>query len=308
MTDVNFFNVMLPRDMIAQAYHERLNYGSHCFLTGPLMGDVPDEYIIDDDFYIEDDDLMVDYRQHSGYTKNFHIDDEGNLICVIRDGDIITTADLGNVVGPEGPQGETGPQGPQGIQGETGPQGPQGIQGETGPQGPQGIQGETGPQGPQGIQGETGPQGPQGIQGETGPQGATGATGATGPQGPQGATGATGATGPQGPQGATGAAGSAIWTSSAAPTTPNYTFNKSALSGPTGFTPKIGDLIVYSYYRYTITSVSTSTVLAGSRTSIRGAQGAQGARGPQGPEGSLPDNFVVSFSDGANANGTYTET
>ena len=257
MTDVNFFNVMLPRDMIAQAYHERLNYGSHCFLTGPLMGDVPDEYIIDDDFYIEDDDLMVDYRQHSGYTKNFHIDDEGNLICVIRDGDIITTADLGNVVGPEGPQGETGPQGPQGIQGETGPQGPQGIQGETGP---------------------------------------------------QGATGATGATGPQGPQGATGAAGSAIWTSSAAPTTPNYTFNKSALSGPTGFTPKIGDLIVYSYYRYTITSVSTSTVLAGSRTSIRGAQGAQGARGPQGPEGSLPDNFVVSFSDGANANGTYTET
>jgi len=34
-----------------------------------------------------------------------------------------------------------------------------------GPQGPQGIQGETGPQGLQGIQGETGPQGPQGIQG-----------------------------------------------------------------------------------------------------------------------------------------------
>lgn len=49
-----------------------------------------------------------------------------------------------------------GPQGPQGIQGETGPQGIQGIQGETGPQGPQGIQGE---------KGDTGPQGPQGIQG-----------------------------------------------------------------------------------------------------------------------------------------------
>lgn len=39
-----------------------------------------------------------------------------------------------------------------------------------GPQGPQGIQGETGPQGLQGIQGETGPQGPQGIQGEKGDQ------------------------------------------------------------------------------------------------------------------------------------------
>ena len=49
-----------------------------------------------------------------------------------------------------------GPQGPQGIQGETGPQGLQGFQGETGPQGPQGIQGE---------KGDTGPQGPQGIQG-----------------------------------------------------------------------------------------------------------------------------------------------
>lgn len=49
-----------------------------------------------------------------------------------------------------------GPQGPQGIQGETGPQGLQGIQGETGPQGTQGIQGE---------KGDTGPQGPRGIQG-----------------------------------------------------------------------------------------------------------------------------------------------
>ena len=59
--------------------------------------------------------------------------------------------DQGQIQGPQGPQGETGPQGPQGPQGETGPQGPQGPQGETGPQGPQG---ETGPQGPQGPQGE----------------------------------------------------------------------------------------------------------------------------------------------------------
>lgn len=47
--------------------------------------------------------------------------------------------------------------GPQGIQGEPGPQGPVG---------PQGIQGEIGPQGPQGIQGETGPQGPAGSDAE----------------------------------------------------------------------------------------------------------------------------------------------
>jgi hypothetical protein len=65
------------------------------------------------------------------------------------------TFDLGQVVGAQGPQGETGPQGPQG---DTGPQGPQGIQGETGPQGIQGIQG---------IQGETGAQGPAGADGVT---------------------------------------------------------------------------------------------------------------------------------------------
>ena len=65
-------------------------------------------------------------------------------------------------MGPQGLQGEVGPQGPQGLQGEVGPQGPQGLQGEVGPQGPQGLQGEIGPQGPQGLQGEIGPQGPQG--------------------------------------------------------------------------------------------------------------------------------------------------
>ena len=66
------------------------------------------------------------------------------------------TFDLGQVVGPQGPQGIQGVQGPQG---ETGPQGIQGPQGEPGAQGVQGIQGETGPQGVQGPQGETGPAG-----------------------------------------------------------------------------------------------------------------------------------------------------
>lgn len=71
------------------------------------------------------------------------------------------TIDLGSVRGPQGLQGEVGPQGPQGIQGEVGPQGPQG---EVGPQGPQGIQGEAGPQGPRG---EMGPQGPAGKDAPT---------------------------------------------------------------------------------------------------------------------------------------------
>jgi hypothetical protein len=48
---------------------------------------------------------------------------------------------LQSLIGPQGPQGETGPEGPQGPQGETGPQGEKGNTGETGPQGEQGIQG-----------------------------------------------------------------------------------------------------------------------------------------------------------------------
>ena len=120
--------------------------------------------------------------------------------------------DVGQIVGPTGPQGIqgiTGPTGPQGIQGETGPTGPTGPQGEqgivgpTGPQGIQGIQGiqgEVGPTGPTGAVGPTGPTGPQGIQGEVGPTGPTGAQGDIGPTGP---TGSTGNTGPTGPTGAT---------------------------------------------------------------------------------------------------------
>ncbi len=83
--------------------------------------------------------------------------------------------------------------------------------------------------------------------------------------------------GPQGAAGTDGADGSQIWTATSDPTTPNYTFALSALTGPSGVSPKVGDLVVRSYYRYTVTSVSSSSVLAGNRTSIRGATGAAGA-------------------------------
>lgn len=55
--------------------------------------------------------------------------------------------DLGNVMGPQGPQG------PRGPQGEQGPQGPQGEQGVQGPRGEQGVQGPQGLQGPKGDKG-----------------------------------------------------------------------------------------------------------------------------------------------------------
>ena len=79
--------------------------------------------------------------------------------------------------GPQGPQGEAGPQGERGEQGEQGPQGEKGEQGEQGPQGERGEQGEQGPQGERGEQGEQGPQGERGEQGEVGPQGERGKDG-----------------------------------------------------------------------------------------------------------------------------------
>lgn len=81
---------------------------------------------------------------------------------------------VGNIKGPKGDKGATGPQGPAGARGAIGAAGPQGPKGETG---------ATGPQGPAGKQGPTGPVGPAGAQG---PQGIQGPKGATGPQGPSG--------------------------------------------------------------------------------------------------------------------------
>ena len=84
---------------------------------------------------------------------------------------------LGNIKGPQGNTGATGPRGPQGEQGVQGPQGNQG------------------PAGTQGVPGEQGPKGDTGPAGAQGPKGETGATGATGPQGPQGVKGDTGVRG-----------------------------------------------------------------------------------------------------------------
>jgi len=70
-----------------------------------------------------------------------------------------------------------------------------------------------------------------------------------------------------------------IWTTTSSPTTPRYTFTISDLSGPTGATPKVGDIVITSNYRYTITSVSSTTVLTGSRVSIKGDKGDTGPAG-----------------------------
>ena len=87
---------------------------------------------------------------------------------------------VGNIKGPKGDTGATGPQGPAGARGATGATGPQGPKGETGATGPQGPTGKQGPTGPTGPAGSQGPQGIQGPKGDTGPQGPAG------PQGPSG--------------------------------------------------------------------------------------------------------------------------
>ena len=70
--------------------------------------------------------------------------------------------------------------------------------------------------------------------------------------------------------------GSQIWTTTTAPSSPNYTFTVSKLVGDSDTSIKVGDIVMYSYYRYTVLSVSSdgTTVLTGNRTSIRGGTGA----------------------------------
>ena len=70
--------------------------------------------------------------------------------------------------------------------------------------------------------------------------------------------------------------GSQIWTTTVAPSSPNYTFTISNLTGDSDTSIKVGDIIMYSYYRYTVLSISDdeTTVLTGNRASIRGATGA----------------------------------
>lgn len=144
-------------------------------------------------------------------VKAVEVTDAGKLIFTLTDGSVI---DLGSVIGPQGPKGETGPAGPQG---QTGPAGAQGETGEAGASitsitkksqsgttatytialsdgktfdfNVETVKGEKGDKGDKGETGATGATGPKGDPGQTGPQGETGQTGPAGPQGPKGDTG-----------------------------------------------------------------------------------------------------------------------
>ena len=209
-------------------------------------------------------------------VKAVEVTDAGKLVFTLTDGSVI---DLGSVMGPQGPKGETGPAGPQG---QTGPQGAKGDTGAAGAsitsitkksqsgttatytialsdgktfdfnvetvkgeKGDTGAKGETGAQGPKGETGAQGPKGDTGPQGEQGPKGDTGATGAEGPKG------ATGDTGPKGEPGEKGEKGE---------------------KGDTGAQGPKGDP---------------------GETGPQGKTGPQGPAGPQGPKGDTGSGFVV---------------
>ncbi|MEO0875215.1 MAG: hypothetical protein AAFY48_11470, partial [Bacteroidota bacterium] len=110
---------------------------------------------------------------------------EGDLYIVAANGDGYVWdgsmwTNVGQIQGPQGPQGVPGPQGATGPSGPQGQAGMAGPQGNPGPQGPIGPQGEQGPQGIPGSAGPVGDTGPAGLQGE---QGLPGPQGIPGPQG-----------------------------------------------------------------------------------------------------------------------------
>ena len=87
--------------------------------------------------------------------------------------------------------------------------------------------------------------------------------------------------------------GNSIWKTSIAPTapetseSPGYGFNISDLTG-SDRDVRLGDMILYSYYYYTVNTIIGSVAYAESRVSIRGAKGATGAQG---------DDYVLTAQD-----------
>ena len=258
-------------------------------------------------------------------VKAVEVTDAGRLVFTLTDGSVI---DLGSVMGPQGPKGETGPAGPQG---QTGPAGAQGETGEAGAsitsitkksqsgttatytmklsdgkefdfdvetvkgeKGDKGDKGETGATGPKGETGERGPQGETGPKGDPGAKGDTGETGATGPKGdpgqtgPQGETGPTGPAGPQGPKGDTGS-GFLV---------KGYYGSVSALQASVK-NPEVGDAYgvgaAAPYDIYIYDGVTGAWINNGT---LQGAKGDKGDPGEQGPKGEPGD------TGPAGANGT----
>lgn len=212
---------------------------------------------------------------------------DGHLIFTLTDGKEL---DMGSVMGPKGPKGDTGAKGEKGDRGEKGDTGATGAKGETG---------ATGATGPQGItptigenenwylgsadtgkpsRGRQGEKGNQGDKGEKGDKGETGETGATGPEGPRG---------PQGLQGVQGEPGKGL-------TISGYYATAQALAAAVT-NPEAGDAYgvgtaepydIYIYDGVTHAWVNNGPLQgAKGEKGDKGDKGDTGAVGPQGPQG-----------------------
>ena len=228
--------------------------------------------------------------------------------------------DVGQIVGPTGPQGASGATGATGAKGDTGATGPKGDTGATGAQGvsvtllgtvptsanlpPTGnslddgyLVLDTGHLWFWGIDNtwhDVGQiVGPKGDTGATGPKGDTGATGATGPKGDTGATGAKGDQGIQGPQGntgATGAQGVSVTLKGTKATIADLPVTGTAGDGWIVTTGDGGSHLNGSLWFWNVTTSSWNDV--GRIVGPQGIQGIQGAKGDTGNTGANGANGV----------------
>lgn len=116
------FNTTLTKAQIIDSYRNNESHNSLCFLIGPISNNLPEGFKITEAVLDEYGDLTVTYTNSSIYSDvMFFINDDGDLIVEFKDGGVImSTVNLGHVVGAQGPQGPQGVQGPQGPAGNDG--------------------------------------------------------------------------------------------------------------------------------------------------------------------------------------------
>lgn len=223
--------------------------------------------------------------------------------------------DLGNIQGPQGPQGDQGVQGPEGVEGTQGQMGPQGVRGPTGPAGAQGVPGPIGPTfvlrgtvtdasqlppagnqpGDAFLDESSGHvwvwsgslwidagfvEGPQGVQGPEGDEGPPGIQGITGSEGPEGVRGPQGIPGIEGPIGPPGPAGTGVCCKGVVATSADLP--TSCLHCCDAYiTADTGDMWVWDCINLIWVDVGKVQGPPGPQ----GDQGEEGPRGPQGPQG-----------------------
>ena len=236
-----------------------------------------------------------DYQGSVGSTAEFPAPTSENVSQAYTvDGSLYVSdggswVNLGKIVGPQGPTGNTGPQGAAGKDGATGPAGPRGGDGPSGPTGPQGIPGQDGA----GLTiintyTDASELPTTGVPGDaylvnkdlyvwmTGATSFTNVGPLTGPQGPQGPTGPAGkdgSTGPTGPVGPRGPVGQSV-------TAKGYLTS-------VGDLPSTGNALADMYYVNGTTYVwdGSSWVDMGSNVGPTGSAGLKGDTGPQGIPG-----------------------